>query len=356
MASCRFMYDNFITDPAQLAVSSAQPGLVGTPAPKALGAAVCYADGEHSGDQDQVFSLEIDSLEEGSEVGQASFRWRRASASGWEASGVATTDSLLELADGVKVKWVTGAGQDFYLGDAWSLLAVGRQGPAALLDRDRDTAWRTTGCAAEWLSADLGAARPVQALVLADHNLSEAAGVTLLADDGPDWQSPAYSQALGITSPHLVCFLAQTYRYWRLELADAGNPDGLLRASLFYLGGFFQPSRTFQARYRRATVAGRRLTASDAGKLAGSSQGLAQDLELSFARLGAADLAGFEALIQAVHQPGVGLISPIFFTPFVDNPADTIYCLPGAELNRQQGPGGRWDLGLSLQEVVRTDV
>ncbi|RJX36472.1 MAG: discoidin domain-containing protein [Desulfarculus sp.] len=356
MASCRFMYDNFIADPAQLAVSSALPGLVGTPAPKALGAAICYADGEHSGDQDQVFSLEIDSVAAGSEVGQASFRWRRASAAGWEASGVATTDSLMDLADGVRVKWVTGEGPDFYLGDAWSLLAVGRQGPAALLDRDRDTAWRATGRAAEWLSADLGAARQVQALVLADHNLGGQAAATLKADDGPDWQDPAFSQALSITRPHLVWFLEQSYRHWRLELADPDNPQGLLRASLFYLGGFFQPSRTFQARYGRATVAGRRLTASDAGKLAGSSQGLAQGLSLSFPRLGGADVAGFEAMLAAVHQPSAGLISPLFFTPFADDPADTIYCLPGPELNRQQGPGGRWDLGLSLEEVVRTDV
>lgn len=356
MSNCRFMYENFIAGPQDLAVSSAQPGLVGTPAPEALGAAVCYADGRHSGDQDQVFRLEIDSTQAGGQVGQATFRWKRASAEGWEASGVATASSLLDLTDGVRVKWVSGAGQDFYQGDAWSILASRRQGAAVLLDRDRDTAWRTTACASEWLSADLGQAREVKALVLADHNLGPGASATLKADDAADWNQPAYSQALGITSPHLVYFLDQSYRHWRLELADPDNAEGLLRASLLYLGGYFQPSRTFAAGYGRATVAGRRLTASDAGKLAGSAQGLAQGLDLSFLRLSAADVAGFQEMIQAIHQTSGGLINPMFCTPFAEAPADTIYCLPGPELNRQQAPGGRWDLGLNLEEVVRTDV
>jgi hypothetical protein len=764
MSSCRFMYENFISGPEGLSVSSAQPGLVGSPAPQALGSAVCYADGEHTGSQDQVFTLEIDSIDTGSEVGQASFRWKRASADGWEASGLSTTSNLLTLTDGVRIKWVSGTGQDFYKGDAWHILAVGSQGAAALMDRDRDTAWRATGCAAEHLTADLDEAQEVKALVLADHNLSDGATAILKAsgiaqepvwefdpsggalensddtvgtnsratprsyidggvlkyaaagescfEDGllsispavanicqntetfggaywtniyhvsvsanavaspdgtttadklvesaeaaqdhyfrtdnltlPDdtdyvaflflkaeernwfrlltqgkpgaqvstyfdltngvigttghsskgivdvgdgwylcwvgfnsgtggssprvyynladadnsyvydgdgssglylwgaqltagpvplayapndasnandmggssdadaisftmptemaallasggegtlaaewtpgynggdfpessypalstdnttkylgpfypsqrasnlfhfrthdgnngsyvemadsamtagttytvasrwgvgsqmqighgatwgsaasydgdfsgdaiylgkepsapfhlgrvkffgswldaepravmdpWDYPGYSQALGLTSPHLVYFLDQSYRYWRLELNDAANADGLIKASLFYLGGHFQPQRTFAASYGRATVAGRKMTASDAGKLAGSAQGLAQGLSLSFPRMSTSDAEQFQAMTEAIHQQSGGQINPIFFTAFTDTPADTLYCLPDADLNRQQGPGGRWDLSLNLKEVVKTDV
>lgn len=772
MSSCRFMYENFISGPEGLSVSSARPGLVGSPAPQALGSAVCYADGEHTGSQDQVFTLEIDSIDEGSEVGQASFRWKRASTDGWEASGLSTTNNLLTLTDGVRIKWVSGTGQDFYKGDAWHILAVGSQGAAALMDRDRDTAWRTTGYAAEHLTADLDQAQEVKALVLADHNLSDGATAILkasgiaqepvwefdpsggalensegiagtngratprsyidggvlkyaaagescfedgllsispavanllthtesfdngawtkiratisadaiagpdgattadklvedssaanthsvyqiitglddntihttsyflkagehtwaklmlvtkadnnrqvyfdlangvigtetagakgsmvamsdgwyrcsvtadiesgattprffcfLADDDNDdtidgdgssglylwgaqftagpaplayapndagstndlsgvsaadaisfampqslndilsiaegpaasegtlvvewvpgfggadfptdtnraiinsedtnggllyvnrqasgdwiiprtndaglsvngptvaagsivagqtyslaarwrastnekqagynatwgtlgaydgsysvssalqlgytptipvklgrvkffgswldaepraimapWDYPDYSQALSITSPHLVYFLDQSHRHWRLELNDAANADGLIKASLFYLGGHFQPQRTFAASYGRATVAGRKMTASDAGKLAGSTQGLAQGLSLSFPRMSTTDAEQFQAMTEAIHQQSGGQINPIFFTAFTDIPADTLYCLPDADLNRQQGPGGRWDLSLNLKEVVKTDV
>ena len=50
-------------------------------------------------------------------------------------------------------------------------------------------------------------------------------------------------------------FLDQTYRFWRLELADPDNPEGVLRASLIYLGDAFQPQRTFRAGYGQGSVA-----------------------------------------------------------------------------------------------------
>lgn len=132
MSNCRFMFENHITGTEMMSVSSAQPGMVGTPAPETQGSAVCYAAGQHSGDQDQVFVVEIDSIAGGSDVGQASFRWKRASSSSWEASGVTTAVNLIDLADGVSVKWTSGTGQDFYAGDRWSILAMRRQGPAML--------------------------------------------------------------------------------------------------------------------------------------------------------------------------------------------------------------------------------
>jgi hypothetical protein len=45
MPGCRFMYQNLLTQPAMLALSSARPGLVGLPVPRAQGSAVAYAQG-----------------------------------------------------------------------------------------------------------------------------------------------------------------------------------------------------------------------------------------------------------------------------------------------------------------------
>lgn len=772
MSTCRFMFDNFITGPQALGVSSARPGMVGSAAAEALGSATCLAAGEHTGDLDQVLVVEIDSVEAGTEVGLATFRWKRESAGSWEASGLLTSVNQTSLADGVSVKWVPGPGQEFYKGDRWSVLAAGCQGPQALMDRDRDTGWRSLEAAEQFIEVDLGQAQPVRAMALADHNLSETATVTLKAtdtpepsapiwrfdpaegllvdrlgqagsntrstgrtyidggvlgyaaagescfedgklsiepegtnllpysrqfnqnppwftgrlnvataagaapdgaitanllaetadsgehyfgtngltgladdtvhawsifakpngrtwclltcrtkadvivrtyfnlsgagevgaqghsqagitrlgstdwyriwvshdmagggtlpqvyfglgeadadnnylgdgisgtyawgaqlevgrvptayipttsgtayrardgvsfplpqalrdilstaegpataagamlvnewtpayswsditpgyqgiisvvnsigsllyigtpgtgayyavaydgsnaanvvtnwaagqsytfalrwDDGPGsaqvgdklsatstwtwggakafdgafvlgtrlyigyaasypfkvgsikfydswladplektlspWDYPEYSQALSITSPHLVHFLDQAHRFWRLELDDPDNPEGMLRASLIYLGDSFQPQRTFRAGYGQGSVATRTLVTSSGGKLAGSSGAVAAYYQLEFSRLDDADVARFEAMLAAVHAGGDGGLRPLFFTPFTDDPGQTLYCLPGAELSRQAAPGGRWDLGLRLEEVVKSDA
>ncbi len=170
------------------------------------------------------------------------------------------------------------------------------------------------------------------------------------------WEHPDYSQVLEVTSPHLACFLDQTYRYWRLELTDPDNSEGYLRASLFYLGGCFAPQRNFRAGYGRGTVATRTLLTSSGGKLTGSSGALAAYFQLEFARLEQADAQGFEEMLAAVHAGGQGGLRPMFFTPFTDDPGQTLYCLPGEELSRREAPGGRWDLGLRLEEVVKSDV
>ncbi|MBU4277536.1 MAG: hypothetical protein KKC30_12410 [Proteobacteria bacterium] len=730
MSTCRFMFSNLIPGPQALGVSSARPGMVGSPAAEALGSATCLAAGEHTGALDQVLVVEIDSLEAGSEVGLATFRWKRESAGAWEASGVVTSVSLTPLADGVSVKWVPGPGQEFYKGDRWSILATGCQGPQALMDRDRDTAWRSLDCAAQFIDADLGQAQEVRALVLADHNLGEGATAVLKARDtlhqpvwsydpdggqtadsldqalsngratprtfidggvvkyaaagescfedgmlsiqpaatnllahsesfdetawsvanggivspnafaAPDgnptadqlsglgayiyqnatmtdgvgytlsvwayaidgsvnlqfgtrtagfalvntktqaldlgewtrisftfskgstetliyfqiaatstgtqaclwgaqlevgsvptayiptttgtayraadavsfplpqavraamsdggqgclamewlpgldhtafpldvaqalfststesgytflplylyrnstgsrfsvydllrlrrsdafvdflngqtylaalrwrtggdfqvgcdaawgtaksyegafnlsagrislgqsprfpmrlgrvklweqwleqepeslldpWEHPDYSQALTITTPHLVSFLEQSHRYWRLELDDPANPESLLRASLFYLGESFEPKRTFRAGYSQGSVATRRLVSGGGGKVAGSSGALAAYYQLEFARLDQADAEGLEEMLSAVHTGGEGGLRPLFFTPFAGDSGQTLYCLPGAELARQEAPGGRWNLSLRLEEVVKSDV
>jgi hypothetical protein len=356
MSGCRFMYQNQISTPAMLKVSSARPGLVGLPVPKAWGSAVAYAQGLHSGDQDQVFRLEIDSLAQGQAVGQATYRWQRADSPAWEETGVPTGVAVRLLADGVGVKWVSGQGQDFCLGDAWTILAGRAQGAAALLDSDRDTAWQAQGCQAEHLTVDLGQPARITAVILADHNLSDQAQAVLLADPAADWEQPAFAQPLALTWPHLALFLDHACRHWRLSLADPANPQGAIQAGGLYLGGHFAPARTFGAQYVRGLAASRALTSTDAGKTAGCAKALAQAWSLAFNGLDETDLAGFEAMFRAIHDVASGRLSPLWFTPFDDQPAATVYCLPGDTLEPSHQYQGRYSLNLNLQEMVRSRV
>ena len=246
MSTCRFMHQNLITGPDMLDVSSALSGPVGMPAPRAAGSAVAYAGGQHSASRDQAFLLEIDSVGAGAEVGQATFRWKRGQIQSWEGAGLATSTAMTELTDGVSVKWVSGIGDDFVLGDGWTIVCPANEGPVRLLDGDRDTLWKTTGCAAEHLTVDLGAATAATSLILADHNLSDSATVNLLADDGADWGDPAFSTAVTVNRPHLAAFFEHTARYWRLEISDPANADGYVSASMLHLGPSPEPVAQFQ--------------------------------------------------------------------------------------------------------------
>jgi hypothetical protein len=356
MSACRFMYRNLANQPDQISPSSARPGLVGMPVAKAQGAALAYAAGAHTGNQEQVFLVEIDSLAAGEAIGQATYRWRRGSATDWEETGVATGYNLLELADGVAVKWSAGSGTDFVLGDCWTILATRSQGAAALLDTDRDTAWQAMGVAEESLTMDLGQSALIQALVLSDHNLSAQATATLIAADNAGFDAPSLSRSLSITTPHLVHYLEHQARYWRLSLQDPGNTASGLSASTLYLGSIFQPSRMFSARYVRSLTAGRSTTSTDAGKTAGHATGLSQAWQVSFNGLTQDDMASLEEMYRAIHDPSSGRLTPLFFAPFVEQPGATIYCLPGETLSPSATHLGRYSLSLTLTEMVRTHV
>jgi hypothetical protein len=116
--------------------------------------------------------------------------------------------------------------------------------------------------------ADLGQARAVRILGLAAHNLTASAtqrwrgaaseaGLTA----APGWDSGAVAVWRGSDTPaanagedglpvHRPVALAvadsdQSWRWWRLDLADTGNPDGFVEAGYLMLWQAWQPSRNF---------------------------------------------------------------------------------------------------------------
>ena len=352
---CAFLYENFV-EAAAVEVSSFRPGVVGRAAAEAVGSAVCYGSGEHLGPKDQLFTIEIDSVAAGTQVGEATFRWRRDSDSSWQASGIPTVSQPVELADGVKVHWLPGPGQHFALGDRWSLLAVTPHGPGALVDWDRDSYWEATGCTSEYVEVDLGEAKVVEAAVVSDHNLSPAASVVLKASDTRDWQSPEWSLELDPTREQMLALPGVGRRYWRVEIADPDNPQGVVRLGGMYLGRAFRPSRGFSAGYTCATVAARGMVSTDAGKMSGWTRGLGQVVELVFPRLEEADVQGFEEMFRSVHQPATGRLKPVWFVGFVEEPAWILCCMLPPQLTRVARAQGRWDVRLQLREVPRTNA
>ena len=111
--------------------------------------------------------------------------------------------------------------------------------------------WRTTGDTSETWTIDLGGATSITCVGIFNHNFTSAATVKLQANATDSWGSPSYDQTLTIATdadsvvlPRLVFFLSESYRWWRLDIADAANPDGYIQIGRIAGGAYWEPTRT----------------------------------------------------------------------------------------------------------------
>jgi hypothetical protein len=120
-----------------------------------------------------------------------------------------------------------------------------------------DQVWRATGDAAEYITWDFGEAIEVTAVVLLAHNLSAAATLRVrLAASAADvtaspavdtgavsaWPASGKPDDPGESPFSLVMPVnATAYRYGRIDIVDAANPDGYVEAGRLYAGPAFVP-------------------------------------------------------------------------------------------------------------------
>jgi len=109
----------------------------------------------------------------------------------------------------------------------------------------------------QWIKFDLGSATKITCICLAGGNWTSGATLTLQAHASDSWGAPSYSQALTIATDsdsvpwkHLVFFLDQTYRWWRLTWTDGSNPDNRLKLARVLAGEFYELTRNFARRTR----------------------------------------------------------------------------------------------------------
>lgn len=108
--------------------------------------------------------------------------------------------------------------------------------------------WRATGCSSEWLKFDFGAAAAVRAFALVGHNLTAAATIKIQANATDVWTAPSIDVTLTYHADNLVYLWTadQSYRFWRLSIIDAGNPDGYVQVGRIFLGQTATPDRNFK--------------------------------------------------------------------------------------------------------------
>lgn len=324
--SIRFLYSNLITASSMLTVNSVAAGEVGDAQKQGDGSATMETGGTYSGSTHLVYVVEIDSVGGGAEVGQATFKWSDDGGSTWDASGVTTDSVWVTLNNGVTVRWTSGTGDDFVLGDRWTFIADSPFGKGKLLDLNRDQRYRTGGLASpEYITIDFGTATTVTAVVIHDHNITSGATITLKAHTSDSWGTPDKTQAVSHNAGIIVIYLTGTWskRYYRLEVTDAANPDGYIEiGELFmctYVAPTRQPSAGHQWQYRIITEK----QDLEYGGQATIAKNLGWIFNLKLHACESADYGIIETLLRSVYVSATRRFNPFYFNRDHTTPNDT---------------------------------
>lgn len=107
---------------------------------------------------------------------------------------------------------------------------------------------RFTGKTSENYQIDLGSAKAVNAIVLVNHNLSSGATITVNAGAAANPNGSTYTTSMSYRQfDAYVLIAAQTYRYWKIIIADTGNSNAYIEVGYVMLGAL--STAAFQFRY-----------------------------------------------------------------------------------------------------------
>lgn len=235
----RIMYNNLL-DADYLTASSTKAGMVSNVRKEGTGSATMQALGDYSGSSNTQYEIEIDDISGGQEVGQATFQWE--DGLGNVGTGVLTDTVETSLSEDVTVKFTSGSGDDFDLGDKWWFKGQNRFLLSQMLTLDRDARYRSASLdSPNYIHVDFGSAQSITCFALLDHNFTSNAIVTLQANSIDDFTSPPFDETLTITDNYTTLFFtAAEYRYWKLVISDNGNADGYIEVGEIFLGNYLE--------------------------------------------------------------------------------------------------------------------
>lgn len=116
--------------------------------------------------------------------------------------------------------------------------------------------WRASDLDNIWFEIDLGSAKAIRLVAMLFTNASSSAtmrvrGATsqgnLVSSPGYDSTAVSHWPTSGLDNwdrTHGIDYndIANTFRWWRIDIADASNPDGFYEAGRCYLSTIFQPT------------------------------------------------------------------------------------------------------------------
>jgi hypothetical protein len=359
----RFLYNNLITKEGQITVSSQAPGVVSGALKVGLGSASMEISAPVPTNQRTLkYVVQIHDVSAGNEIGQALYRWKDGTLppDQWNASGITTHSTFLELNNGISIKWTGGTGNDFEQNDYWTMTAFAPRGKAKLIDWDRDTAYRSGGLDnPTTITINHGTAKQRTCLVIQDHNLSSGATITHMANSVNSWTSPPYSQVLTWNQEIIVYYFNNSYQYDRLEINDPSNPDGYIEIGELFIGTYLELSSgmSLQPKPRERVFTYGPFTRSTAGVPREGVLSRAREFTIVLPMLGEADWDGLLTMFKALRDTSTGKSQPFFFNVWSDLETQTYMVrLSQDGLLREIEFIEDYDISLTLEEVPRSRV
>ena len=178
---------------------------------------------------------------------------------------------------------------------------------------------RTTGVSAEWWKWDLGMAQTIKYFVFWNHNFTSGATLTLQANSEDSWGAPPYSASVTWRAEKLIHYPDQNYKWWRLVVANAGNPDGYLKGGYTYLGSYFEPTYNYQNK-RKELIDPSIVSLSSEGQVAIADRTKYKALVYDFAAVTDSDKSTLEAIWGTL-----GLGEPWFLIESSSAPENVLY-------------------------------
>jgi len=110
----------------------------------------------------------------------------------------------------------------------------------ALKDIHLTNAFRFDDLTGGYIDIDLGSAKDVSTVGIIG-NVSLTGTITLKGNSTESWAAPAVEESVTIANRNLLhYFTSANYRYWRIEITDASNPDGYIEINKVFLGEYVQ--------------------------------------------------------------------------------------------------------------------
>lgn len=174
----------------------------------------------------------------------------------------------------------------------------------------------------QWLKWDFGADKDIKAFFLRDNNFQTGATVRIQGHGSDLWTGPSYNALLTVDNkimPHFP-LSTQSFRWWRLFISDAGNPDNHLKAGRVFLGEYVEPNKNFDRKYKVKFIDPSVLSLSEGGQISSIKREKFKAWGYVFSEVSKTTMQKFESMFDSK-----GLSGNLFVTQDADDAQNSSY-------------------------------